>query len=129
MNSATINKTILVVDDEEIVRDLLRYALSEEGYNVLTAENGFEALDIIRNPDCRCNLAIIDFSMPGMDGIELSGKIRAELPEQKVMMSTGSYSTEEEISELKKKGIADVIRKPFNIAELLVLIEKELGCQ
>jgi CheY-like chemotaxis protein len=123
-----MGKTILIVDDEEIVRELLEYALEEEGFEVLTAENGFQAIEMFGDSSLSCDLAIVDFSMPGMDGLEVCRKMAEMRPSQKLMISTGSYSTDEEIEEIKKNGILEVIRKPFNVSDVLRLLNDQLGC-
>lgn len=122
-------KTILVVDDEEIVRDLLSYSLTEQGYLVLTAENGHAALEIFSTHNVACDLAIVDLSMPGMTGIEVCEKLKAIHPAQRVMLSTGSYSSEEDIEKLKNIGICHILRKPFNMIGLITLLKNELECQ
>jgi DNA-binding response OmpR family regulator len=84
-------KTILVVDDEESIRFLYREELEEEGYRVITASDGEEALRKVKadNPD----LITLDIRMPGMDGIEVLHHIRAMDKEIPVIMSTayGEY--------------------------------------
>ncbi|MBI5849234.1 MAG: response regulator [Nitrospirae bacterium] len=121
-------KKILVIDDEEIVRELLAEVLSESGFQVITAENGLKGLDYFRQPDCRFDLVMVDMSMPGMDGLEVCREMREINPAQKVMMATGSYSSDDELAEMKKNGIDHVIRKPFNLKELVSLLRRELDC-
>ncbi len=121
-------KKILVVDDEEIVRELLIDVLSESGFQVMTAENGLVGLDLFRQPDRKYDLVIVDMSMPGMDGIEVCRELRKIDPAQKIMMATGNYSTDDELAELKKIGIDQILRKPFNLNAMVSLLRSELGC-
>jgi CheY-like chemotaxis protein len=124
MNST---KQILVVDDEEIVRDLLSEVLSGFGFQVSTAEDGPSGLNMFRKPDCCYDLVIIDMSMPGMPGPEVCREIRKTNPTQKIVIATGSCSTDEEIAELKKSGINNILSKPFNLAILTRLLRDVLG--
>lgn len=124
MNST---KQILVVDDEEIVRDLLTEVLAGLGFQVSTAEDGPSGLNMFRKPDCCYDLVIVDMSMPGMNGPEVCREIRKARPSQKIIISTGNCSTDEEIAELKTCGVEHIISKPFNLGNLISLLRDELG--
>ncbi|MCK5350367.1 MAG: response regulator, partial [Desulfobacula sp.] len=85
-----INKdqvSILIVDDEEDIRDVLEIALKDIGYTVFLAENGKKAFELfkLKRPD----IVITDIKMPVMDGIELLRQIKRESPETEVLMITG----------------------------------------
>ncbi|TYB87231.1 MAG: response regulator [Kosmotoga sp.] len=80
---------ILIVDDEENMRFLLKEELEEEGYEVYNAASGEEALEVFR--DNEIDVATIDIEMPGMDGRELAGRLRKEKPEIKILFLT-AYS-------------------------------------
>ncbi len=120
-------KKILIVDDEEIVRELLVEVLSDSGFQAFTAENGLIALDLFRRPEMRFDLVIVDMSMPGMNGPEVCRELRKINPSQKLIIATGSVSTDEELAELKSNGISDVVKKPFNLGEMLLLFESVIG--
>ena len=112
---------ILVVDDEEIVRDSLAGWLEEDGYHVETAENGPKAIE--RLPDRSWNLAMVDLKMPGMDGIELMDEIRKRYPDTIVIIMT-AYATVDTAVKAMKQGAYDYIVKPFNPEDLSLTIRK-----
>ena len=112
---------ILIVDDEEIVRESLARWLEEDGYEVVAAENGFRALE--RLPEKDWNLAMVDLKMPGMDGIQLMDEIRKIKPETIVIIMT-AYATVDTAVQAMKKGAHDYIVKPFNPEDLSLTIRK-----
>jgi len=101
---------ILVVDDEAIVRDSLRDWLSDVGHQVLTAENGFQALEIIQKE--KPSIAIVDLVMPGMDGIELLKRAKEISPGIEVVIITAYGSIPTAITAIRE-GAYDYIEKPF----------------
>jgi len=106
-----MEKTILLVDDEPDIREVLNISLSDIGYKVLTAENGADALNIFKNADIP--VVITDIKMPGIDGIELLRKIKHENPETEVIMLTGHGDLDLAIKSLKFEA-TDFITKPIN---------------
>ena len=94
-----MEKTILLVDDEADIREVLNISLSDIGYEVLTAENGANALNIFKNTDIP--VVITDIKMPGIDGIELLRKIKRENPDTEVIMLTGHGDLDLAIKSLK----------------------------
>jgi len=114
---------ILVVDDELGIRDMLSYELSSHNYRVVTAVNGEDALEKIRKE--KFQLVISDVKMPRMDGMEMLEAIKKIDPDVEVIMSTGFGTIETAVSAMKK-GAYDFIQKPFNLDEILALIEKAL---
>lgn len=102
---------ILVVDDEETVRNLLQRLLSEAGYEVVTAANGEEAL--CRVSQGEVNVVLLDIKMPGMSGTEALAKITAEYPDVCVLMVTAVVEVQTAVETLKL-GAYDYITKPFN---------------
>lgn len=116
-------KVILIVDDDPDIRLLLDFNLSAEGYDILEAANGADALEIIKTNNV--NLVITDLTMPVMDGYELIKNLReiSTTPRIPVLLLTGR---EEE--RLSTEGMAnppdDFIPKPFVAAELLKKVEK-----
>lgn len=114
---------ILVVDDEEGLRNLLSRELKLSGYLVETACDGAQALEMA-DPG-KFQLIISDLSMPKVDGLELVKRLRGADPDVEMIMMTG-YATVESAVSAMKEGAYDYIQKPFNLDELLLLIEKSL---
>ena len=114
-------ETILVADDEESIRWVLSKALSKQGFGVDLAENGQEALDLIRRN--RYDLAILDIKMPGASGLELLDRFQQEHPETPVVIMTAE-STMKNAVEAMKRGAYDYITKPFDLDALDAIILK-----
>jgi DNA-binding NtrC family response regulator len=116
-------KTILIVDDEQSVRESLRMILDYEGYDVATAENGGEALESASSahPD----LVLLDVKMPGMDGIEVLQKLRAMEKNIPVIMISG-HGTIETAVEATRLGAFDFLPKPLDRDKLLVALRNAL---
>ena len=112
---------ILLVDDEEDIRDVLEISLSDSGYEVLTAENGDEALSLFRKT--HPSIVFTDIKMPGMDGIEVLKKIKEESPDTEVIMITGHGDMELAIQSLKYEA-TDFITKPINIDALEIALKR-----
>ncbi|MCQ9341585.1 response regulator transcription factor [Corynebacterium phoceense] len=110
------NVTILVVDDEPNIVELLTVSLKFQGFNVHTANSGTEALRIAReiNPDAY----ILDVMMPGMDGFELLGKLRQEGLDGPVLYLTAKDSVDQRIHGLTI-GADDYVTKPFSLEEVI----------
>jgi DNA-binding response OmpR family regulator len=115
-------KRILIVDDEETVRDLLQRILEKVGYDVITAVNGQEALDKVSQ--CNVNLVLLDMKMPGLDGFQILDGIRqrSNIP---VIMLSGMRDETIKIDSLGL-GADDYIVKPFSTGELLARIQAKL---
>lgn len=119
-----MSKLILVVDDEESIRISLGGILEDEGYQVLNAENGADALDLIREevPD----LVLLDIWMPGMDGIQTLDRIRNLFPDLTVVMMSG-HGTIETAVKATRMGAFDFIEKPFSLDKVLITIANALN--
>jgi DNA-binding NtrC family response regulator len=115
--------SILIVDDENVVRDSLAKWFEEEGYSVDTATSAREAL--LKLPRQRWDLALVDIKMPGMDGLELHRKIREVDPNIIVIIMTGYASVETAVQALKD-GAYDYIMKPFDPDDLTHAVVKAL---
>jgi DNA-binding NtrC family response regulator len=115
--------SLLVVDDENVVRESLGKWFEEEGYVVETATSAREAL--LKMARQRWDLALLDIKMPGMDGLELHRKIREVDGETIVIIMTGYASVETAVQALKD-GAYDYITKPFDPDDLARLVRKAL---
>ena len=115
------DRNILLVDDEEDIRDVLSVSLEDFGYEVYTAENGQEALEIYKekNP----SMVLTDIKMPLMDGIELLKEIKKRNPETEVVMITGHGDMELAIKSLKHEA-TDFITKPINVEALEISLKR-----
>jgi two-component system, OmpR family, KDP operon response regulator KdpE len=114
MNKATI----LVVDDESQIRRVLRATLSSNGYDVVEAKDGQEAIDMVIRE--RPDLILLDVNMPGMSGLEACSKIRLSY-EGPIIMVTVRNSEQDKVVALDA-GVDDYVVKPFAIGELLARI-------
>lgn len=117
------NKSILIVDDEAIVRESIRDWLQDAGYQVSTATSGEEATQIVDKQDF--GIIIIDVRLPGMNGIKLLQAIKQVKPEIKSIVIT-AYPTAEYAAEAKKLGAIDYLIKPVAPDELEQLIQDTL---
>jgi DNA-binding NtrC family response regulator len=115
--------TILVVDDETQISDLLRDFLTQEGYQVLTAANGVEAISLGR--ENRLDLALLDLKMPGMDGIEVFRKLKKVRRDMGVIILTG-YGTLGTAKEAMRLGAYEYLTKPFELGLVKSVIQKAL---
>jgi len=118
--------TILVVDDVKIIRRLVRVNLELEGYSVVEAENGKDALDKVK--ETKPDLILLDVIMPYLDGFQVLQRLRAntETKDVPVVMLT---SCSEEIDQIKgwELGISDYVIKPFNPNALVTVVKKALS--
>ena len=114
-SSAVAEKTVLVVDDEAGIRRFVRAALVRQGYQVMEAEDGLAAYEILRGLSGAVDAVVTDVKMPRMDGITLGEKVNAEFPGVEVVYMSGF------IAELPKKEIPlrRFLQKPFG-ANVLV---------
>jgi DNA-binding NtrC family response regulator len=115
--------TILVVDDEENMRESLKDILEEDNYDVELAENGVAALEKINSQEI--SVVITDTRMPEMDGFELLRKAKHDKPDLPVIMIT-AYATPKLAVEAMKQGAEDYVSKPFDPDEILITIKKIL---
>jgi two-component system NtrC family sensor kinase len=116
-----MKKTILLVDDEDDLREVLDISLSDTGYDVLTAENGAQAMNILK--ETGVPVVITDIKMPGIDGIELLRKIKSNNPETEVIMLTGHGDLDLAIKSLKNEA-TDFVTKPINDDILEMAIQR-----
>lgn len=115
--------TILVTDDEQSIRNALKEILEFEDYNTLEAENGEQALDIVRNENV--DLVMLDIKMKGMDGVEVLGEIKEIKGELPVIMISG-HGTIKIAVEATKNGAFDFLEKPPDLNRLLTSVRNAL---
>jgi len=118
--------TILVVDDENAVRELTKKALERYGYRVLLAESGPEAIDIFKRHPSEISLVILDSGMPGMSGEETFPELRRIRPEVKVLISSG-YSEAETMSAFQGSQVTGFVPKPYTAAHLAERVKAVIG--
>lgn len=114
-------QSILVVDDEEEARFGLSKLLTDQNYNVFTAANGVEALEVIRNN--AISIIITDIKMPKMDGLTFLREIKKNLPSAKVVIITG-YGEVETYLEAMNLGAIEFLHKPIQFKDLIKVIRK-----
>lgn len=117
------NIKILLVDDDDSLRDMLSIVLKKEGYDVVSLENAMLALKILKKRSF--DLIISDIKMPGISGIRLLSKIKSINNEIPIIMITAYASTNDAV-EAMKLGAENYITKPFNLDELKIIIDKAL---
>jgi DNA-binding NtrC family response regulator len=115
--------SILIVDDEEILQDVLTSLLSKEGYSTLSAGTGHEALDLLARDEIE--LVLLDLMLPDISGLEVLKRIRASDPDQVVVIIT-AFSSIEGAIEAMREGAFHYIPKPFKNEEVLLTIRKGL---
>ena len=122
------SETILLVDDEELIRDVGGLMLPEIGYKVLLARSGEEAIKIYKEKGEEIDLVILDMVMPGMGGGETYDGLKEVDPEIKVLLASG-YSIDGKAQEILDRGCNGFIQKPFDMAELSKAISAALKKQ
>ncbi|GAB18731.1 two-component response regulator PhoP [Gordonia effusa NBRC 100432] len=119
-NNTLPNPKVLVVDDEDNIRELLSVSLKFQGYEVRTADNGPSALDICRT--YRPDLLVLDVMMPGMDGFGLLRRLRADGIEAPALFLSAKDSVEDKVNGLTIGG-DDYVTKPFSLEEVVTRLQ------
>lgn len=117
---------ILVVDDEDALRNVLSSELQSEGYSVVSAADGDEAITILQQKSF--DLVLLDIKMPRVDGFEVLRFIKERYAKTKVIMLTGFADLKNAI-ESKKLGAEDFVSKPYDLVDLLTTIERVLSTE
>jgi len=119
---------VLVVDDEEEVRKVLRLHLTKEGYEVIEAADGKQAIQKVREGDnpLRLNAIICDIRMPVISGTEAIDYFRREFPSIPIVVLTGFIDVQLAV-DLMKKGVTDYLVKPVPKEQLIAAVHKALG--
>jgi DNA-binding NtrC family response regulator len=116
---------ILVVDDLKSIRLTLGGILEDEGYNVVMAENGYQAIEAAKQTPF--DLIFMDIKMPGINGVQTFREIKRINPEVVVIMMT-AYSVEDLVTEALEEGAYAVVYKPFDIESIVSIIESAIRC-
>ena len=117
--------TILVVDDERAVLEVARSILAEFGFNVITASDGLEALEVYEEYADEILLVLMDLTMPNMGGFEAFSQLKNFHKDLKVILSSG-FTKEDALSEFSDSGLVDFIQKPYSPEKLISTIRKAL---
>jgi PAS domain S-box-containing protein len=118
------NETILLVDDEAVIRNVGRAILQRQGYHVLLAEDGVEALELYRRERGRINLVILDLTMPRLSGIDTLRQLTQVDPEVAVLLSSG-YSPDQ-LPEMGRNGVRGFVNKPYRPQDLTAAVRSAL---
>jgi two-component system response regulator VicR len=117
-----LNEKILVVDDEKPIVDILRYNLSKEGYNVLAAYDGDEAINIALKEDP--DLILLDIMLPKQDGFSVCKKLREKITSPIIMLTARGEEVDKVLG--LELGADDYITKPFSMRELMARVKANL---
>lgn len=127
MINRKVSTTVLVIDDDDLARELLQGCLTKIGYQVIVAESGVVALGLVQNGTPEFELAIIDFDMPGMDGIRTFEALRLLIPNLRAVLYTGNP----DLVRLQRKCPAGLVCKakdfrPQKVQTLMKHLEKRV---
>ena len=118
--------SILIVDDELLIRDLLYDFFVGQGWQTSVADSGEKALQILENR--AIDLVLTDIRMPGMDGLQLTEELRQSRPGLPVVLMTGYPSVDTAVAALRYR-VADYVTKPFNINGLYKIVEAQVAAK
>jgi DNA-binding response OmpR family regulator len=110
--------TVLLVEDDELVSDALTRILVREGYLVLTAATGHDAIGLLRTPASAIDAVVLDIGLPDVSGADLCARLREFFPDLPVLVCTGAADPDE-VRELRNLGITRFFSKPIAIEDLL----------
>ena len=125
-DKGTPKRTVLLVDDEEIVVSVGKELIESLGYEALVAANGEEALDIYRAQKGRIDMVVLDMIMPGMSGAETFARLKQINQGVRVLLSSG-YTVNEEAEKLLQSGCRGFIQKPYSIKDLSAKLKETLS--
>lgn len=121
MSDAMTDKKVLVADDEQSITELVAFALEMEGFQVIQAPDGLEALRLVREE--RPDLAMVDIMMPGMDGREVSRRIKEDPKTASIPVLLFSAAPNPDIADAKADGF---MPKPFDVNQLVEAVRKHM---
>lgn len=124
-NPTGLKETVMVVDDEVHVMLLAKMMLAENGYRVVTAKDGFEAIENYKKIGKHIDLIILDFTMPGMHGDQVFEELRKLNPSVAVILSSG-FADQSKLNRMFAQGLKEFVAKPYTQQRLLSEIRKVL---
>ena len=119
-------KTVLLIDDDDMVADVGEQILHNSGYRVFSAKSGKEAIEVYKANLGRIDMAILDMILPDMAGIDTYDRLKEINPGIKVLLASG-YELDSQANDIMERGCDGFIQKPFNICELLEKIREILA--
>ena len=119
---------VLIADDEDSMRLLVARAIAMDGHDIVTAQDGAEALDILTREDGAFDLLLTDIQMPVMDGIALALSAARDFPNVTVLLMTGFADQRERASNLNAI-VHDVVTKPFSVADIRTTVADALAAR
>ena len=119
---------ILIADDEDSMRQLVARAIAMDGHEIVTAQDGAEALEILTRADRRFDLLLTDIQMPVMDGIALALSVARDFPDLTILLMTGFADQRERASNLNAL-VHDVVTKPFSVADIRTAVADALAAK
>jgi DNA-binding response OmpR family regulator len=117
--------TVLVVEDDEMVRDAMTKILAHQGYMVLAAATGHDAIGILKTPLSPIDVVLLDVHLPDVNGKDFCARLRESHPDLPVVVCTGEAGPEE-AAELLRMGVRRYFCKPIAMEELLATVEAAL---
>jgi PAS domain S-box-containing protein len=117
---------VLIIDDEEFIRDIVSECLSSTGHNVMTAESGEQAIELIKKN--HFDITFLDFSIPNKNGLELLREIKMIDPNSTVVIIS-SRPGEQLPDELTDEGAYNIIKKPFSVDQIQIAVSRVLGAE
>jgi CheY-like chemotaxis protein len=113
--------SVLVADDNDVAQRLCRRVLEKAGYTVLIAADGLQAVEVALSQ--RPAMILMDVAMPGIDGIEAMRRIKAEMPNQPIVIAS-AHSMASDRERFLAAGADDVLSKPFRLTDLTAVVDK-----
>jgi CheY-like chemotaxis protein len=117
---------LLLADDEESIRSMGRRLLERVGFEVLTAADGREAVDLYRQHHTDVRLVVLDMTMPQLDGEACFRELRGVSPNVKVIMTSG-YNEQDVVERFSGQGLVGFVQKPYKATDLLPMLREALG--
>jgi len=119
---------VLIADDEDSMRTLVARAIAMDGHEIVTAQDGAEALEILTEADGAFDLLLTDIQMPVMDGIALALSAARDFPNLTILLMTGFADQRERASNLNAL-VHDVVTKPFSVADIRTAVADALAAK